>query len=294
MHKKYLLIPIVVAVAWWTFSFNTGVLAAVQDSDLDSLTDESETTIYGTDPVLFDTDGDGVGDGEEIIDSTNPLDPGSSHLIELKTKSDPGILGEREKRAWFFGRASGIAAFVLFSLVVIHGLIMTSRVWGRIFSMPTINAIHEYLSIAALAIATAHMVSFFFDDYLHINFSEALVPFLLERSFLSAQGFDIGIAVSLGILAIYLAIILVFTSLYRSKLPLKFWRFLHYFGFAFYFLMLFHGFMAGTDSVNPGIKFLYGTSLLIVSSLILLRIIVARRMRQRIQAAQRDQSQSLS
>ena len=39
------------------------------DSDGDGLFDDDETAIYGTNPRVFDTDGDGVGDGEEVFNS---------------------------------------------------------------------------------------------------------------------------------------------------------------------------------------------------------------------------------
>ena len=47
------------------------------DSDNDGLYDDDEIDIYGTDPFLWDTDGDGVDDGQEIYDGTDPLNPGS-------------------------------------------------------------------------------------------------------------------------------------------------------------------------------------------------------------------------
>lgn len=47
--------------------------AAGADSDGDSLTDEVESATYGTDPAVFDTDGDGVGDGDEVFAGTNPF-----------------------------------------------------------------------------------------------------------------------------------------------------------------------------------------------------------------------------
>lgn len=43
------------------------------DSDSDGLYDDDETAIYGTDPSAYDTDGDAVGDGEEVYIGTNPL-----------------------------------------------------------------------------------------------------------------------------------------------------------------------------------------------------------------------------
>lgn len=267
---------------------NHSVFAAVQDTDLDNLTDESEKGIYQTDPTLFDTDGDGVGDGEEILDSTNPLDPASSHVAALKTATDPGILGEKDKRAWYFGRATGIVAFILFTLVVIYGLLMKSQMLIRLLPMPTLNAVHEYLSLSALSIAFLHMLSFFFDRYLHISLVEAVVPFYLERPFSSALGLDIGVAVGLGILALYLALILVFTSLYRHKLPLKLWRGLHYLSFLFYLLIILHGLSAGTDSTNYLVRGMYLGSFLIVVILIGVRIASALKLRRMIAANQKS------
>lgn len=47
------------------------------DTDMDGLYDDDETDVYGTDPLLWDTDGDGVSDGQEVYDGTDPLDPAS-------------------------------------------------------------------------------------------------------------------------------------------------------------------------------------------------------------------------
>lgn len=45
------------------------------DRDGDGLFDDDEVPdIYGTNPDVFDTDGDGVGDGEEDYNGTDPLD----------------------------------------------------------------------------------------------------------------------------------------------------------------------------------------------------------------------------
>jgi hypothetical protein len=53
------------------------VPAAAQrpDRDGDGLYDDDETDIYGTNPDVYDTDGDGVGDGEEVYVGTDPRPP---------------------------------------------------------------------------------------------------------------------------------------------------------------------------------------------------------------------------
>jgi hypothetical protein len=42
------------------------------DSDGDGLFDLDETNVYGTGVYAFDTDGDGVGDGQEVFNGTSP------------------------------------------------------------------------------------------------------------------------------------------------------------------------------------------------------------------------------
>lgn len=43
------------------------------DYDGDGLYNDDELNVYGTDPTLYDTDGDAVGDSEEVYFGTNPL-----------------------------------------------------------------------------------------------------------------------------------------------------------------------------------------------------------------------------
>ena len=43
------------------------------DRDGDGLYDDDETDVYGTDPDVYDSDGDGIGDGEEVYNGTDPL-----------------------------------------------------------------------------------------------------------------------------------------------------------------------------------------------------------------------------
>ncbi|NHI92808.1 MAG: hypothetical protein EAX96_09935 [Candidatus Lokiarchaeota archaeon] len=53
------------------------VLSYELDSDGDSITDYLEIFAYGTDPILTDTDNDGLNDNLELIYQTNPLDSDS-------------------------------------------------------------------------------------------------------------------------------------------------------------------------------------------------------------------------
>lgn len=247
------------------------VFATVKDSDIDGLSDEAEQTVYMTNPSVADTDGDGLSDGSEILAGTNPLDSMSSQLSEL-TLPDPGILGSPVKFSWYLGRSSGILAFILLSLVTCFGLLMSSRMMTKYLLPATIYETHRFLSFASLLAVFVHATSFFLDDFFHLSFVEATIPFFLRREYQSALGFDIGMTVGLGIIAVYLMLLLILTSEFRSKMPLRLWRATHYTSFIAYFLFIVHGFTSGTDSREWWMQAIYSISAVSVGILILFRI----------------------
>lgn len=68
--------------------------SASQDSDRDGISDRDEVLITGTDPGNNDSDGDGLGDGVEVVNRMNPLDAdmdrdGVSDGQEVANGTDP-------------------------------------------------------------------------------------------------------------------------------------------------------------------------------------------------------------
>jgi hypothetical protein len=59
------------------------------DSDGDGLFDDDETDVYGTKPDVFDTDGDNVGDGEEIFNRDNGLGGNTDPLVNENAAPPP-------------------------------------------------------------------------------------------------------------------------------------------------------------------------------------------------------------
>lgn len=263
-------------------------VAAVKDSDADGISDDGETSIYLTNPNIYDTDGDRIGDGEEVLDGTNPLDPEVSRLTT--PFGEPfGIFGDPDKFAWYFARATGILSFVLLTIVVAHGLMISSRAFIRRYSPAVALEVHRFLSWVALATVILHFSSFFFDNFLRISVMEMLIPFLIDRDFRTAIGFDIGKTVGIGIIAFYLIVILIFTSEFRSKMSAKLWRTIHYSSFVAYPLFLLHGILSGTDSMEWWVQMMYVISGVLVLALIVIRIVfrnILPKIRQRRAVAQ--------
>ncbi len=53
-----------------------GLSDVLPDTDVDGLQDNDELSIWKTDPLKFDTDGDGYGDGWEVLKGYNPTGTG--------------------------------------------------------------------------------------------------------------------------------------------------------------------------------------------------------------------------
>ncbi len=239
-----------------------------KDSDLDGLSDQTEVSTYHTDINSPDTDKDGVVDYQEILDKTNPLDNKSSTLANLQMQDVPTI--------WYVGRIAGISAFIMFTLVICFGLLMTSKVLLKFkaLSAPTALDTHQFTAtFIAFGLTLLHIVAFMLDDIVKLTFLEVLIPFYVKRDLTTYMGANLGLTISIGIIAFYLPIILIATSQLRRKIvSVKLWRKIHYVSFLFYLMFLGHGIFAGSDTDKVWMQVIYGLSVTMVTSLVLLRI----------------------
>ncbi len=75
------------------------------DSDGDTISDYDEAYEYGTDPFLVDTDNDGVPDGDEIFDKTDPTNPHSFTQTLDVTATNKVSLSHAIYVAWGYSAA---------------------------------------------------------------------------------------------------------------------------------------------------------------------------------------------
>lgn len=248
--------------------------AAVKDSDIDGLTDEAEISIYFTDPSNYDTDGDSVSDGREILDKTDPLDPNDSKLSQLKAGLQT-FSPTRQSLAWYIGQASSSIAFILLTLLVLNGILLTTRpIWSHLF--PVINyEIHHVLLWMTIFAVTGQFASLAIDPFFHMSIVERLIPFTITRNFSSGLGLELGIATSLGALACYGVAALMITSKFKEvTISLETWRAIRAVSFLVYILYLLRGIFAGTDSSARWMMWVYALSVSLVLGLTALRVFI--------------------
>jgi len=164
---------------------------------------------------------------------------------------------------WMVIRGSGIAAFALLSASTIWGLLVSSKLLGRLVRAKPLTWFHESLGIAALVATVVHIVTLSFHKYVPFSWSEILVP---GRSDWRPW------AIAFGIMALY-GLTVVIVSFYMKRfIGQRAWRAIHFTAFGVFVSSLLHGMLAGTDTGNLWMIGLYLGSASVVFILMGLRM----------------------
>jgi sulfoxide reductase heme-binding subunit YedZ len=142
---------------------------------------------------------------------------------------------------WYFARSAGIVAYLLLSGSVLVGLLMSGRVsltWPRF----AVEELHRFLAILTGVFIVLHGGSLLLDRVVPISLGQMLVPFSSPYR---------PLAVGLGTTAAELMAAIGLTNAFRSQLPHRLWRRVHYLTIAVWALASAHGFLAGSDRGDP-------------------------------------------
>lgn len=142
---------------------------------------------------------------------------------------------------WAFGRASGIVALVLFTLVVVLGVV--SRSGRPLGGLPrfSVALLHRSTSLIALTFLVLHVGTLMLDPHAKLALPDALVPFIAAWN-----PFWIG----LGTVAFDLVIALVVTGLLRRRIGDRIFRAIHWLAYGMWPLAFAHALGSGTNAVD--------------------------------------------
>ena len=148
---------------------------------------------------------------------------------------------QAQLRIWLAARATGIVAFVLLTVQVVFGLVLshptnksTWKLSKRIFPW------HEHLWVFVTAFLAVHVVSLVVDPYAGVGIAGAFIPGL--SSYRSS-------AVALGTLALYAFLITAVTARWTRLLPTGVWLSIHRLAIVVWGIAWLHGVLAGTDAM---------------------------------------------
>jgi predicted ferric reductase len=165
--------------------------------------------------------------------------------------------------AWMFSRATGLLAYVVLSIDVLVGLLVSTRSADRTVPRGQLIDLHGWLSPLALALVLAHGGVLLADNYVRFDVIDLLVPFASSRW---------PLAVGVGVLAGYLVLVVHASFGLRKRIGTTMWRRLHYLSFVAFVLATVHALAVGTDRANPWFASVYVVLLVAVVSLLGIRV----------------------
>jgi sulfoxide reductase heme-binding subunit YedZ len=163
---------------------------------------------------------------------------------------------------WYATRASGIAAYVILSVVVSIGLSMGGKAQNKRWPRFSLEDIHRFGGLLVGSLITIHVATIAVDSFLPFSIVNLIVPFTAKYR---------PIWTGFGIAAAEILLALAVTNHYRERMPYRFWRLAHYLNFAVWTLASLHGVMSGTDRGVWWLAIIYGICIAPVVMLLLWR-----------------------
>jgi methionine sulfoxide reductase heme-binding subunit len=163
---------------------------------------------------------------------------------------------------WYAARASGVAAYLILSVVVCLGLSMGGKAQSKRWPRFSVEDIHRFGGLLVGSLITIHVATIAVDSFLPFSIVNLIVPFTATYRPLWT---------GLGIAAAEILLALAITNHYRKRLPYRFWRTAHYLNFAVWTLASLHGLMSGTDRGVWWLALIYGVCVASVLMLLLWR-----------------------
>lgn len=148
------------------------------------------------------------------------------------------ILGLDGPLMWYLNRSTGVVTIVLLTITTVLGVLaIGGRPAGRLPRFVT-QAFHRNVALLAMLLLVFHLVTAVLDEFVEIKWYEAFVPFV---------GTFEPMWVGFGAIAVDLMIIVILTSLFRTRMKHNLWRGIHITAYAMWALAIGHGIGVGTD-----------------------------------------------
>lgn len=164
---------------------------------------------------------------------------------------------------WYLGRGTGVVSLVLLTATVVLGVATRS---GRpAVGLPRfgVAALHRSTSLMAVLCLIVHVGSLLLDPYAQLSLVDLVVPF---------QGADRPLWLGFGTLSLDLLLVVVATSLLRTRLPVRVWRWLHLSAYAAWPVAVAHGLGNGTDGSELWFRIVAATCVALVGTAVVWRL----------------------
>ena len=172
-----------------------------------------------------------------------------------------------EQLWWYLARSAGMAAAALMIGALVLGVLAATRALKDIDRPAWLVALHRWLSVLTAVAVVTHLVALVADSYVHFGLAELLVPGTSSWR---------PVAISFGVIALYLFAVVHVSSLAMKRLPKAWWRRLHALSYLSVWAALMHAGTAGTDTTNVVYRAVAMVLTMAAVMAVLLRVLLGR------------------
>jgi len=148
-----------------------------------------------------------------------------------------------DQTLWYASRATGLVALLLLTATLVLGITTAGRFATTGWPRFVIAAVHRNLSLLSVVFLGVHIATAVIDPYAGISWADAVIPFGSAYR---------PLWLGLGAVAFDLLIAVVVTSLLRLRIPLRWWRAVHWSSYAVFPIAVVHGLGAGGSDSGLG------------------------------------------
>ena len=153
-----------------------------------------------------------------------------------------GLTTTQPSWLWYATRGLGAATLIVLTCTVVLGIVTATRWIGRATPGFVAADLHRNLSLLALVLLLAHIVTTVLDPFAHISVRDVVIP--VGASYRP-------IWLGLGVAAAEILVAVIVTSIFRDRVGPRLWRFVHWGAYASWPVAVVHGLGTGSDARAP-------------------------------------------
>jgi hypothetical protein len=178
---------------------------------------------------------------------------------------------------WYVTRASGLIAGLLLFILILSGLgFITGQAYNFLEPI-TAWASHKALGITLGISILLHIGALYFDSFVTFDLQSIFIPFVSNYKPIIIFGISFGsLFVALGVLALYLILAIILTSLFWIEKKPKTWKLTHLLSYIAMIFVFVHALYLGTDLASGVLRYVWIGLILILAVFSLMRLRRAR------------------
>ncbi len=175
----------------------------------------------------------------------------------------PSVVQQLNTRAksswpWYITRASGFVAAIALVLLMLSGIGFITGTTFRFLEPLTAWATHKAMAFVFAISVLVHGTALLFDKFVPFSIAQALVPFVSHYREVTIAGHHLGsLYVALGIIALYLILAMMLTSIFWIDKKPHTWKLFHFLAYLIMIFVFFHALYLGTDLAHGAFRIIW-------------------------------------